>query len=1081
MTTGERFAGFLFVASVVAWGLTGCGGPDISCAEGTTQEGEKCVPNVVCGDGTMPNDDGECIVGESGCKAGTTWDTESKSCVVAGDEVCAEGTTYNEMANACEPEITGCGENTELSDSGECVPTLDALCGSSGAVKVVDGTCKIADAACATGTQLSANGNCVASDEACGQGLALNDEGTCEATDEVCGEKTTFNEDMGLCTPDETCQMGDVVADGVCVSPAEKLAKNADLAESENNDPSNGGSANELTVENVGESTVFTGTIEAPRTLDGSSEELQDVDSFSFTGSAGDWFKISVQSTGLPQPMLMVTGPNDYARWSPSGRRALTETDMRPDDAGRKLVLPWDGDYTIHVMPTAQVLDPSLGPAGDSDWTYVGALEKVDPAMPATHDLSMNPLTGDAGLPDNTFYDVSGFSSGQLIELSFDSAGADVDASLQIWKDATTMSTSIDVDGGTTTVLPLPELDNDKFFGLLDWSTMTGSKVGYEISASAITDSEDLGDISTGGSSSGSTRDLSEDGSYYYTFRANAGEVIEIEHTNEEGEEIEYVLRDSSGTQLSSNDDLETIDNITSAAEGYYYTAQGGSLALEVTATADLTNHQLTVHSMTPGDVGTGKIGDTLSLTRARMGGTPEDRSDFATVTFTERVWLSGTLTPTKPNGDEDVDFYLYDADYSEVIEETGLGGEVEIPPTTLDSGTYVVRVEGDEAFNEFDLELTLETPPDPEVEPNDTVGQAQTVTLGKSVTGESNSNNTDVYEISLMNNLAADEVLLIDAPGSYEYNDWSCELVDGSGNTLQSQTDKDDGCAMVTGGLSAGSYYFKITSADSSASDYLLTVSKETGTIESETNDSPGMANSVTYMDWIMGTPIYGTAEGSDTDHFSVTLSNDLGANEALVASIEHLGPDPATLEIELLDSMDNNVAGGDASTVAAVGLGAGTYTLLIDDASTGADGQYRIDGRLFSPDVSVSAMPGSTIVHDEPMPVTSNVTASGCGTVQQVTVDTDISMNRGGHLQIDLVGPGGTSVTLQDSGYSSSSTAAPTGNFPFDIEPDGDLSAFNGQSGNGQWTLEVSDPYSFSSHSDGTFNSWTLNLDCQ
>src|SRR5690554_4344421 len=207
---------YLLLASVALLALPAAGcGDSTECGPGTVKLGEKCVADQAIDE--TPDDLLE-------CGAGTV-----------------------EADGACVPDGSG----------------ADTQCGPKTTLQ--DGQCVIAADACEAGEMLDPNsGQCVAGGNggsACGAGTALDaGSDTCIPTEDVCDSGTIFDAASGLCLPD-ACQVGDVLLAGICVSPAQELAAQADVEESENNDPAQGGSSNALTLKDVGESTIFTGTI----------------------------------------------------------------------------------------------------------------------------------------------------------------------------------------------------------------------------------------------------------------------------------------------------------------------------------------------------------------------------------------------------------------------------------------------------------------------------------------------------------------------------------------------------------------------------------------------------------------------------------------------------------------------------------------------------------------------------------------------------------------------------------------------------------------------------------------------------
>ena len=119
-----------------------------------------------------------------------------------------------------------------------------------------------------------------------------------------------------------------------------------------------------------------------------------------------------------------------------------------------------------------------------------------------------------------------------------------------------------------------------------------------------------------------------------------------------------------------------------------------------------------------------------------------------------------------------------------------------------------------------------------------------------------------------------------------------------------------------------------------------------------------------------------------------------------------------------------------------------------------------------------------------------TSTVTASGVdGVVTDVNVKVNFTMTFDGDLDVFLLGPDGTRVELfTDVGGAGANftntilddqaaTAITAGTAPFtgSFRPEGTLSSFNGKSGNGTWTLEVSDD---ASGDVATLTNWELTV---
>jgi subtilisin-like proprotein convertase family protein len=128
-----------------------------------------------------------------------------------------------------------------------------------------------------------------------------------------------------------------------------------------------------------------------------------------------------------------------------------------------------------------------------------------------------------------------------------------------------------------------------------------------------------------------------------------------------------------------------------------------------------------------------------------------------------------------------------------------------------------------------------------------------------------------------------------------------------------------------------------------------------------------------------------------------------------------------------------------------------------------------------------------------------TSSFTVSGCGTIDDVNVGLSINHTYVGDLLISLKSPNNTIVTLVNSPVQGNDDCAGNnlgvlldnlGSANVDdqctasnpsifglFQPSQPLSAFNGGTGNGTWTLKVEDVFPADT---GTLNDWSLQLTC-
>jgi subtilisin-like proprotein convertase family protein len=1032
-------------------------GNQTTCGEGTTQnDSGECVPSgesVTCGSGTIAQN-GECVVGEDGCGPNAT--PEDGKCVPT-EGVCSDGTSWNADQGQCVATVS-CGDKTQ-NDEGTCVPDLQAVCSAMGAAVQPD----------------TDNGTCVVDfDEACADGTSQD------------GQK---------CVPDATCQQGDVVVNGQCASPAEQLAANADVTESENNDPNFGGSANELQFQN-NDAVSFTGTIEAPRDIDGESGTEQDVDVYTFSASqAGQWFKMTLQSTGSASIAFTVEGP-EGSEWTRLG----SITDSAPV---REFVAPASGDYTVRVQPTRTLVNEEIGPVGGQDWGYAGELEKIQAPSPSQVDLTSSQATGSVSKTTDNLFDVQGFQGGDLVELTADTVGDDVsEMVIELWSGSNRVI-STTVEEGDTVTIPFPQTSSGNSINLLvDATAVLGPSDDFAISGSTVSNAENIGSINADGQQQSSARTIQDGNTYYYTFTASGGEVLEISHTNGEDEDVDIELSKAGQVLLEDlgfpvADDLDTD-------EGYYFTETGGSFLLKVDANdGKVSNFQLTVNSLTPASLGSGQPGDTLSTTINDT--VEEDRSGFATLMVTAKAGVTTTLAPVSSNTTEN-DIYVYpgstyDTDDELYAEFGDSSGENEVVADASnmvhESGLYVIRIDGDAQLQEYKLTSELTQPPIEESEPNNSRSNATAATLGRNHVGTSASdgNDPDFFKVTLQNDLPAQELLKVNVQG--EAGEYECALVDSSGNNLVTRSGFIDGCVLMGQGLTAGDYFVKVVNQDSfSDVDYTVTPTTESGTLESEPNDSQSNATSIGGQNLPSATQkmAYGSLSLSNaTDVFSFKVDSKI--NGALAPTIQLIGPDPPDIDDvdwTVMDSNQNTVISKSGTRVTQ-GLGSGTYYLEVSADSSdledfGGDpynGAYRVDLATFIPDKTKNKQPGASFPDKDSQGVTSSASVSGCSTVQGVALGLDISHTEANDIAVELTNTAtgdSIDVLVKDT---AEFTDFGSRLYPLTHSPAESFSTFTGKSGSGSWEIQVADVdddggQGQSGGEGGTFNSWTLHLQC-
>ena len=878
MNVKMRLIAALAAAAVMPFALGACGGGP-ECGDNTTEQDGVCVPNTVdsptCAGGTVLSD-GECVLDESSCGEGTTYaDGECVPEELDAEELCGEGTEYDESADACVPSSDiSCGDGT-TEEGNSCVPDPDAVC-QNGTLNE-EGLCVVDPANCGENTMLDPTSNtCVVSDTTtyCGDNTAYDaDADACVPTEDVCDDGTTYSEDTGLCLPEATCQMGDVIVDGKCTSPLREVFTNADLSSDEiddrianNDDPSTGGAATDLTLPAMGTAYTVGGQINAPIDLDGDGEADQDYDAYSITATAGQFFDVSVQPlAGTSLSFMLMSEDGDYQRFSTFGFGS---------GAQRGFLIPTDGNYTLVVAPSIVLAsDGAAGPVGADEWDYVLQVEELSAPTPTTVDTSANDVTGSfADLSDNLFQATN--LTGGPVSLTLNDVGADADGVLHIWSSPTELVATYDIETGDTIDAILPQGDVYLFF---DWRTAIGPDLGFDLSAASSGTISDLGDVAAGGTSSSTPATLPDGDTVYVSVNIEAGEAAEVSHTNAEDAALDVELF-AGPTFVTAINNFDVVDE-PDYAYLYTPTATTYTFALTNDTGADVTDLALTVNSLTPNPLGNFGVGDTLSATQPNDVG--EARREYHDVTFTENVQLNGTIT--NPNGD-DLDVRLLDASTGDVLQTLARFGGEDLEEVNLLAGDYVIEIVAfEELTGGYEVDVTTSVPPNIEAEPNDTIADATMTAADAQSAGTFTDGDVDVFSFDLAADLAADEVWIAFVEtdtGRSDSRSYTCRLLDSAGTELLTETSANE-CALFAQGLTMGTYYLEVSTDASSSIDYLITPTLVSNAdVEVEPNDTD-----MTATPYTVGTTMFGrmALNDSDVDYFAVTIPAGINANDEI------------------------------------------------------------------------------------------------------------------------------------------------------------------------------------------------------
>jgi len=961
-----------FAASVTA-GLAGCGGGGgdaLECGEGTTLQGEECVPDVVCGEDTTLTD-GACVVDMSGCGQGTT--AVDNECV-PDESLCEDGTTFDTGTRTCVPNLDIiCGEGTAADgDGAECVPAAGSC--APGTALDDEGRCVVQEMACADGTVLDANSaQCIPSDSSCGAGTAFTD-GECLPTADVCSMGTTYSADTGLCLPEVTCQAGDVILDGTCVPPREELLTRVDVDEQENNDPLLGGDANALTIKAVGEQSVFGGVIGQPADLDADMIPDQDVDVFSFDATAGQTFKLSLQpAPEAPLLTFRITGPEEWVRWGTIGLGG---------GSARDLVVPADGEYQIAVAPVSHWFGAmNAAPQGGDDASYVAYIEQIDPFMAADFDVESGNLMGElADLSDN-YFKLGNVDGSTYMYVRVESFGAGVESSyVSIWDDQNQVVSSAALTAGELSRVRLP--DSGDVFALFDWGRISSPQTAFDVELIPVP-SQDLGAVAANGSITSTAINIGSGTEGIYTFSVQAGEFVEITQTNMNGAVVSIDVLDANEDSVFSAP-VFAPGNDTNPGVAYFYSPNGGDYTLVVgnpDQTVPRVSQVVRVGSITPSDLGAKADGERLDVMDSGM--VQARRRRYFSASFSSALALDGSLSA---NSQGDPHFYIFDSNTGGLLYREANNGP-ETLMTTLPAGDYFVVVEANTALGTgFNLSTALTAEPNAEVEPNDSDATGTALPESTTFTGVIDANDTDVYTITLAQPLTASEVLFVNLEPQLfgRRANFSCALVDSNGTRLAERVDFPEACGVYAGGLAAGTYTFEITTDAPSSVLYSVSAEKGAYVLESEPNQDTATATPLPTLpgNFIGEIDAMGAANSEvDIFRFDVTTAYQVVGDTGQGVRIA-LAPAPFAIGMQgdfVFDLLDNTgaVMRGGVTETDVVLIPQGTYYVRVSrtDGDMMRSGQYQV--QITEEAFTTQEQGGDTC--DTASPIFANGTFSG------------------------------------------------------------------------------------------------------
>lgn len=920
-------------------------------------------------------------------------------------------------------------------------------CGDDGGSSVI----------CGAGT-IEQNGECVVTGDVCDNGTVFDQTtGTCVPGD-LCDTGTHLDETTGTCVPDVTCAPGEVPHNGICLSPEEIDADQADVTEAspDDNDPVYGGTPESLTLPGIGDSTIFTGQIGTPTDLDGDNQADQDWDFYQFDASAGDVVHVLIKSLGAASMGFLVLGPNNYVRFSPLFFVA---------EPRRDLVLPYTGTYFIAIAPQLRVaeIDTAIGaaPEGGDEYGYVATLERK-PALTASDLVQGTPASGNfSDLTDNLYLIKA--SAGELVRSSLaDPISVDVDPIFIV----------LDSSGTPTGEATAPELlhlaaANDDLHVLVDYVIMLGPDDAYSFGSELVT-LNDLGSVAADGSLTAvpdPAVSVAPGDAAYFSVTVAAEQVVEI------AVDMGSTAVSAPDVRVISAGDVVVARALDTSSGIRWYAPSGGTFVIEVLNDDDTDTGAVTldVTSTSVVDLGSFDATTNTTATSTAMGLATKTNAYFK-VTASEDLLLSIDVAQSSS---VDLDGYLYTTMFDELTRDATSGTDPSMPFAVVSSGDVsLVRVfnfSSTTAATDVEVTVTASTAPTPEVEPNDTAATAQTLPDLNSVLGATSASSDKDYFTFTPTTTGLYKITATDLDGG---TGLVVTLFNSAGDVLESD---DVGSAPFTGAvLQASTDYVVLVEDDFGATNYVLSFEEITVAtpLEMEPNDS-STATPVT----ITSAPE--TLTGSfgadgDADWFKVTLASGMDV------AIEFVSVDLGGTALDVNTNATIEVYGSDGTTpITPTGA---TYSLPTGDSFIKVSGYDSNGGNTYAvfvndnPPLVLSSVVNQ-VVNETNSPLTDILSVADTCTVSDLEIRVDITHQWRGDLVVDIQAPDGTTVRLHNETGGSANDLI--GTYPTTLTPAEPLTPLIGKQAMGDWTMTVVDV--FDDSFAGVWNSWGLSITCQ
>ncbi len=151
------------------------------------------------------------------------------------------------------------------------------------------------------------------------------------------------------------------------------------------------------------------------------------------------------------------------------------------------------------------------------------------------------------------------------------------------------------------------------------------------------------------------------------------------------------------------------------------------------------------------------------------------------------------------------------------------------------------------------------------------------------------------------------------------------------------------------------------------------------------------------------------------------------------------------------------------------------GVWTLEVADfanADVGTLNRWSIEAKVLEDNaIRVESTPSLIIPDNDPVGVKDSITVPNSRTISDIAVEVDITHTWSGDLVVELTGPNGSSVKLQERVGRDKDNIQTV----FSVDDVSELNQFLGGDARGDWTLLVAD---LANRDTGKFNSWSLTI---